>query len=282
MKNLVLAKLQALSLNGSLPHAWLFVSTDLAHNLQVAKQFSQWLLCTNKQATLACGSCKQCYLFAADSHPDFCIITPAEKHSAILIDEIRTLNEFIPSKPQLADRKIVLLYPAEKMNKQAANALLKNLEEPVTNVLFILLTTHSRLLLKTIVSRCQILPVTNDKCVVGQDIAPLKKILSDLHTLWLTSSVTPVELVEQWVKQWPNEVLYWFELVLTDMILYQYTRNLQLLRSISEQDQALLLNSQVPIQRLWSMLDQTRQVQFWLGNGHKPNMQLALENIILH
>lgn len=281
MKNSVLTKLQKLSVASVLSHAWLFVGPENSNKLQIAMDFSQWLLCADRQVDKACGNCRQCHLFAAGSHPDFYNITVKEGNSAILVDDLRDLSTFINSKPQFAQKKIVILSPAEKMNKQAANALLKNLEDPGANTFFFLLTTHTDLLLNTILSRCQILHFNADHSIQVKNIEALGKILHNLYNLWVTKSVTPIELVELWVKQWPNEVLYWFELALADLIVCRYTRDLALLKHPESYIEQSAVLSNVNINKLWSMLAKVQQARFWCGKGAKPNMQLILEDVVL-
>jgi DNA polymerase-3 subunit delta' len=275
MKNLALAKLQALAATNTLPHAWLFTGAVDGVKLDVAKEFSKWLLCANKQQ-LACGVCKSCHLFTAQTHPDFCEITTQADKSSILMDDVRVLPDFIVGKPQFGNNKIVLLHPADALQKQAANSILKNLEDPIGNTIFILLSKHTQLLLKTIVSRCQVLNfnvTNNESMVLSPDIA---KMTTDLTELWVYKSVTVVQIVEQWIKQWPNEVLYWFELVLADLIRFKYTReNNKSTGAIVALDKVLAAN------RLWKMLESLQQARYWYGTNHNPNLQLILEDMLL-
>ncbi len=275
MTNLALAKLQSLVLANTLPHAWLFAGAVDSIKLTVATEFSQWLLCTNKQQ-VACGSCKSCHLFAAQNHPDFYEITKQQDKSTIVIDDVRSLPDFVVGKPQFGSYKILLLHPAESMQKQAANSILKNLEDPAGNTIFILLAKHTQLLLKTIVSRCQVLNFSAPSNGVAVLTTGMAKMTTDLTNLWVYKSVTVVQIVEQWIKQWPNEVLYWFELVLTTLIRFKYTReNTDSIVAIALLDQVLAVN------RLWRMLESLRQARYWYGTNHNPNLQLILEDLLL-
>lgn len=277
MTNLALAKLQSLALANTLPHAWLFSGPVDSLKLTVATEFSKWLLCNsiNKQQ-VSCGTCKSCHLFAAQTHPDFCEITKQDGKSTIVIDDVRILPNFTVGKPQLGNYKIVLLHPAEAMQKQAANSILRNLEDPAGNTIFILLAKQTRLLLKTILSRCQVLNFSasgNKADALTPDIA---KMTTDLNDLWVYKSVTVVQIVEQWIKQWPNEVLYWFELVLADLIRFKYTQeNTESIVAIASLNQVLAAS------RLWKMLERLRQAQGWYGSNHNPNLQLLLEDLLL-
>lgn len=275
-----LEKLQALSIAKNLGHAWLLVDVHIDALLKLAETFSQWLLCTNKQGNAACYKCRECTLFIAGTNPDFCLITPQADKASILVEDIRALSNFTVTKPQFSQQKIVLLYPAEAMHKQSSNALLKNLEEPCSNTIFLLLTKHPNLLLKTVVSRCQILhfglQLTTHMLTDKKNI--IQQIYIDLEAIWVKKNVTSVQIVDSWLKQWPNDVLYCLELVITDIITLKYTQSPALARNFC----AELVEIAVKIlpSKIWAVLSKLRQVQLWLASNNKPNMHLVLEDIL--
>lgn len=133
--------------------------------LELAQQYARALLC-QQPATggLACGVCPSCHWFEQDSHPDFRILQPeAETEEAesgkkpsrqISVDQIRGLADFLGMTAHQGGRRVVIIHPAESMNTNAANALLKNLEEPPAGLLFILVTHKPQSLLPTLLSRC--------------------------------------------------------------------------------------------------------------------------------
>lgn len=274
--------LQNLANAKTLAHAWLFVSADLSHAITMAQEFSQWLLCLQKNGTQACGNCQACNLFAARSHPDFFSLIPAEDKHTITIDAVRDMCAFVPGKPQISAHKIVLLYPAEAMPKQSANALLKNLEEPLGDTIYILLTKQRELLLKTIISRCQVLMLPQAAAVDPQSAAQganiTQQMQQDLMQLWCNKAATTSHIAESWVKQWPSEVLYWFDTVLTDLIRFKYTQNLQFAKG-SSTNLATLSTAHAP-SKLWDMLAKLRQAQYWQGQKQNPNLQLVLEDLL--
>ncbi|GGE72590.1 DNA polymerase III subunit delta' [Streptosporangium jomthongense] len=106
----------------------------------------------------ACGQCRQCELLAASSHPDVRVFSP-EKSRMIRVDQIRSLSAFAVSSPQVAARKIAIIDRADQLNINAANALLKTLEEPVPDFVLLLLQESGRPVLPTIRSRCQMLSI---------------------------------------------------------------------------------------------------------------------------
>ncbi len=279
MKNSDLARLQSLYHAQALPHAWIFTCADLAYGLQTAQTFSQWLLCNEKVADLACGKCKACHLFTADVHPDYCFVLPQEDKQSILIQDIRNATDFATSKPQFSAVKVVLIYPAHGMHMQSANALLKSLEEPPSHTIYILVTSNVDLLPMTITSRCHALNLHVSNNLSTDTKAQVQIMVGDLHKLWLQKSVTTSQIVEQWLKQWPGEVLYWFELVLTDVIRFKYTANVLDAKAWCDEEQSLC--NALSDHKFWTILEQLRRAQYLVGHNHKPNMQLLLEDMLL-
>lgn len=99
--------------------------------------------------------------FDRDKLSDLLVIEP-EKNS-ITIDKIRDIGKFVSTKPFESNNKVVLIKQADLMRTEASNALLKNLEEPKPFVYFILLTDNKNKLLKTIISRCQVINYLSEK-----------------------------------------------------------------------------------------------------------------------
>jgi DNA polymerase-3 subunit delta' len=133
--------------------------------LDLAVNFARALLCQHPEGSgFACGKCPSCHWFEQESHPDFRILQPdAETEEAeagkkpsrqISVDQIRGLADFMGMTAHQGGRRVVIIHPAEAMNTNAANALLKNLEEPPPGLLFILVTHKPQQLLPTLLSRC--------------------------------------------------------------------------------------------------------------------------------
>ncbi|MCB5187462.1 DNA polymerase III subunit delta' [Methylobacillus caricis] len=156
-------------------HALLIKGRHGTGKLDFAVALAQSLLCQATGADgHACGQCVSCNWFLQDSHPDYRLLTPEQevpgeggeppstnkktvrKSSQISVAQVRELAGFLElSSHQNNGLRVIVIHPADALNQISANALLKLLEEPPADVLFILVTSHSQRLLPTIISRCQ-------------------------------------------------------------------------------------------------------------------------------
>lgn len=136
-------------------HAYLLHGPQGIGKRALAERLMALLLCQRPQGLLACGQCKSCLLLAAGSHPDNYVLEPEEADKPIKVDQVRELVSFVVQTAQLGGRKVILIEPVEAMNVNAANALLKSLEEPSGNTVLLLVSHQPSRLLPTIKSRCQ-------------------------------------------------------------------------------------------------------------------------------
>lgn len=174
---------QLLALRAKLPQALLVHGPTGIGKLALAEQFAQLLLCEEVGALRApCGTCDGCRWFLAGTHPDLRRLEPealarlrqsahepdedapaaskTQKPSTeIKIDQVRSLDGFLSLRSHRGRQRVALVHPAEEMNPNSANALLKGLEEPQGQAHFILVSHQPARLLATIRSRCVALPV---------------------------------------------------------------------------------------------------------------------------
>ena len=141
---------------GRLPHALLLAGPAGLGKGLFARRLARALLCDHPAVDgEACGQCRSCRLFRAGSHPDYSVVQPAEDGKIIKVDQIRELCAFLGYTAQYGGYKIALLEPADQMNVNAANSLLKTLEEPPGNGVLLLVTAQPAQLPATVRSRCQ-------------------------------------------------------------------------------------------------------------------------------
>lgn len=138
------------------PHATIFSGVAGVGKRKIAETCAASLLCENPVGGEACGVCKNCRLFNAGSHPDFSVVEPEESKAApiIKIAQVRALQAEAALKPMFARRRVIIIDGAELMNNPTANSLLKTLEEPTGETIFILTTANRAGLLMTMRSRC--------------------------------------------------------------------------------------------------------------------------------
>jgi DNA polymerase-3 subunit delta' len=147
---------------GRLGHALLFAGPGQLGKRGVATRLAQGLLCTARHADgTPCGTCRGCHLFEAGTHPDYQFVSfipnkeGTKLRTEIIIDQIREVSDRLTLTPQYGSAQIAVIDPADAINHNASNALLKTLEEPVPGRYLWLVTAHPARLSATIRSRCQ-------------------------------------------------------------------------------------------------------------------------------
>lgn len=170
------------SRQGRLAHALLLTGPHGSGKRLFAEHFARALLCQHPdEQGFACGRCPDCTWMASGNHPDyFALVSAADeaeaddggegaestgkkekaKSTQIVIDQVRGLQASLEvgAGGHAGGWRVVIVDPAEAMNVAAANSLLKALEEPAGNTLYLMLSNAPRRLLPTIRSRCQVLP----------------------------------------------------------------------------------------------------------------------------
>jgi DNA polymerase-3 subunit delta' len=140
-------------------HALLIRGVAGIGKTRLATDYARRLLCQKPQAGKACGQCTSCHLFDAGTHPDFLMLAPEEAGKAIKVDAIRQMTQEIALTPQYAGYRVVIIDQADALNGNAANALLKSLEEPPNGTVIVLVTDRPQQLPATVRSRCRNLSI---------------------------------------------------------------------------------------------------------------------------
>jgi DNA polymerase-3 subunit delta' len=141
---------------GAVPQGLLFSGEEGVGKEKTAAAFAAALICRSPGEDGACGACPDCRLLSSSSHPNFLRISPETQF--LKIDEIRALQEELSLKAFSDRPRAAILCPADRMTPQAANALLKTLEEPPPETHLILVAHRIASMMPTIVSRCQKVP----------------------------------------------------------------------------------------------------------------------------
>jgi DNA polymerase III subunit delta' len=273
-----------------LPHALLLKGTHGLGISQFARQLAATLLCDAPvEYGMACRQCKSCLLYQAGNHPELTRIEPEDRGKSIKIDQIRALAEFVSLKSHYGHFKIAILDPAEAMNRNAANSLLKTLEEPPLGTLLLLVSHRPMLLPVTVRSRCQSVNFNIPPGTVTQawlaaqttqkipslppllmlaDEAPLtvlerlesglythyQGILNDLEGL-MTSGSDPIEVADHWSKIGAEEVLRWVLKVIEQLIKFKSTYDPRWLSDLDTENRLRTSIEDLDVFKLFGMYD---------------------------
>jgi DNA polymerase III subunit delta' len=149
-----MATLAAAHQAGRLPHALLIHEAPGSGGDWLAQWTARLVLC--QSATGApCGACPSCHRAANAHHPDLLLVQPIEDSRQIRIEQVRELSQELSLTAHQGAYKVAIITPADTLNRFAANALLKTLEEPPARTLLVLVVTQPSRLPATILSRCQ-------------------------------------------------------------------------------------------------------------------------------
>ena len=310
-------------LQNRLSHAYLLSGVSGLGKTDFARAFAGFLLCSQDslptkrmkaEATAwSCNICKACKQFNAGTHPDLINIVPEEKSKIIKIDQIRALSEKISQTSHAGGYQVVIISPADAMPVQAANALLKTLEEPNGKVIIFLIDDQKQVLPATIISRCQKINFSADennalnwltkKMPTEKHIetlfrlsggAPLKvKVLSKNNYLSLRDQIlnhleqiilrraNPITPIVNWLKQDINLILEIITLLCVDI---SRIKNSVPIKYILNQDVYFTLEKiakkTLSIQ-LQEFIDHLNEKKMFLSQGINLNVQLCLESVFI-
>ena len=172
-------------------HAYLLSGGWMGAREAVAVFFAQLLLCCQPKEIdgllMPCGVCMHCRKTGHGTHPDL-FICPSEEDGTIKIEHVRLLQKTVSFAPLEAGKRVCLVLNCEKMTMDAANALLKILEEPPKDNHLFLTASATETLLPTIVSRCQVLKCLPDPfnmdCFLPEEQTALQ-----MYPLWFWEGI---------------------------------------------------------------------------------------------
>lgn len=308
---------------GRLPHALLLHGREGIGKFHLARVLAHALLCHRpvRDASgreLPCGACEACLLLRAGTHPDLRLCVPAidarseKEKDSIGIDQVRELTAFMALKPHHGRRKIAIVQPADKLNINASNALLKTLEEPPEGSLLLLVSARPSRLSATVLSRCQRLrcaageggeavawlaaqlPAGSDPGLLlalsgGSPLAALalaeegalahrEAVLDDIQRL-LAGAVDPLEVAESWLKFGAKESLYLLYVWLADTARLGAAEEPPRLGNPDRRTELRRLAAAVETGRLHRELDRVATA-LRLAEG-QANAQLLLEEALI-
>lgn len=299
--------------SSKLPHALLIAGPKGIGKRHFSEALAQYLLCESPVSDLACGKCRACQLNKGGNHPDLMVIQPEDDSKGIKIDQVRKLTEALGKTAQQGGFKVVILDPAEAMNANASNALLKSLEEPQANTLLILISHGASQILPTIKSRCQlrlmamprreqvlhwIAPLISGANIAGEVLvdaargAPLLALALlegdklELRTQWFSqferltlAQISSLEVAALWQNGDISQSFEWLLAILHSTLRAQLGHIDPQFSALSEALSLRLLA--IPSDLLHRYLEKLLQTKkLWLS-GANPNKQLMLEELLL-
>ncbi|MBI4598121.1 MAG: hypothetical protein HY737_06975 [Candidatus Omnitrophica bacterium] len=140
---------------GRVANAYLLIGSDETSTRQLAIEMGKALNCTERTGR-PCDQCRTCAQMTKGVHPDLHVLLPEGPADRIKIETIRQVLSRVALRPYSAACQVVIIDGAERLTEEAANALLKALEEPSASTKFFLTTSALPQCLPTIVSRCQL------------------------------------------------------------------------------------------------------------------------------
>lgn len=266
-------------LSGRLGHAQLLSGPAHLGKAELAVLLAKRLMCREASDALpACGRCLSCQRFEQGSHGDFRQIgielneKTGKLKTAIGVDQIRAMSEWLGLSSQLGGVRVVVIETAHRLNVQAANALLKTLEEPMPGRYLILVTEQSKALPITVRSRCQRLEVPMPSKQQAQTWLSQKRVPEDaIDHLLMVAGGNPGLMLE-WYQQ-GGMALY--EQVYKDMGAISKDQ-----LGASEGARAWLADEQAAMRLLFAAGIGYRLVKNWtLGTKSLPKPPMAITRL---
>ena len=175
--------------DGRFPHTILLEGEDGCGKLTFAHMTAAALLCEQPLEQRPCGRCRNCKRVLSDTHPDVSVIGDEDKLKGFHIDRVRQLRADAYIRPNEGGYKVYILRNIHNMTEQAQNALLKIIEEPPAQVVFLLTCNNRARVLPTILSRAAVLPLSvcsvQEARLAHGNIGKARMILQDEGSLKL-------------------------------------------------------------------------------------------------
>jgi DNA polymerase-3 subunit delta' len=298
---------------GRLPHALLITGAEGLGKRSLADWLAGSLLCENvHEGGSSCGHCGSCGWFDTGSHPDYIPLQPEEAGKAIKVDQVRSLGANLAMTSHSGGYKIAIVQPADAMNVNAANSLLKTLEEPTANTLLILLTAMPGKLPATIRSRCQRITIERPpestakswlmekqldesvarRCLIMAGGAPYRALaladsdglrqrdtcLDELMSVYYGKQ-DPLKTAEQWARDLDTQrnIMQWWQQWVYSLIRWQQSGRADPEIEVAQKLQQIV--EKVDCTKLFMLYDQLAGGLSNLASG--LNRQLLLEDLLI-
>ena len=200
-------------INDQYSHAYLIETGDFYDSFNFVISFSKSLLCPFKKLKKEnCDNCHQCEVIDSGNFPEIEIIQPDGLW--IKKEQLQNLQKEFNTKALIGNKRFYIITQAEKLNKAAANSILKFLEEPEGNIIAILMTENIYSVLSTIRSRCQILRLKSSNIAEKDPMKKLKILiqknqsLSESEESFNQKILKVIDFINYYEKNHLNTILY--------------------------------------------------------------------------
>ena len=245
-----------------------------------AREFAVFLLCENNTA---CRKCRGCLLMHADNHPDFILIKPEEKSHSIKIDQVREMSQKLAQTAHAGGYQIVVISPADAMPVQAANALLKTLEEPSGKIIIFLIDDQKSMLPATILSRCQKIFFSSDHIdlrLQNNDITLRDQLLNHLDLIQ-ARRVNSITLNPAWLKITLENIFQQLILLCVDISRIQLSVDKKYIINYDVYEKLSKIASKMSSMSLQQLMEKLLEKKLMISKGINLNQQLCLEDIFI-
>lgn len=286
-------QIQSAWVNHRIPQSMLCVGAfDYAFK-DFVRKLTQLIFCKKKEKE-PCFQCADCQMVARGEHPDVQWVKPEKSGGPIKIDQIRELQSYAYLTPQRAQYRLIVIESAERMNTAAANSLLKILEEPAQQTIFLLLAQQLSTLLPTVLSRCQIVRFASPDDLLRTNFLRLAEYFPEESEQAMIIKQSEfildgiIAVMEQ--RQHPSMVAAkWsqFEFGALLWLLYLVYAQIQVMQINGEVatgpaiHQLNHLMSKIDSITIFSQIDRINTLQRKLSHNMNVNQTLALEDLLL-
>ncbi|THB63423.1 MAG: DNA polymerase III subunit delta' [Gammaproteobacteria bacterium] len=273
-----------------------------------------FLFCKKEGREQACGECAECRYYQAGSHPDFRLVEPEKEGGIITVNQIRELSSFFSMSSQMMGYKIAIIRPADRMNTNAANSLLKTLEEPAGKSLIILVSDLPLSLPATIRSRCQMVESSIDDhksitdwvsqqqqeqsiekiedalaAVSGRPLAAIEflkpeyqenrlSVLQEFESA-LLSNKNILDTAKKWSSVNTKEVLEFLISWAIDIAIYKSTENTEMLKNRDIRQRIITISNNLELKSVIAFSEKAMEARRFIDR--KVNVQLLLEELLV-